>query len=195
MDHLGTRRIPRRPGNTTLPTYYANFISVVWNAPRQPIFWPALGKKADEQMPRAEEFRGGIAQASALIKGATIDRPDLVPLVQGKMFPDMNCVGVWVEIEGNEFAQLLSVVKNRILDFVLQIEPENPNAGEAPPNEDVPDPRGRDPANAGQFAHGTERSCTPQEPSASRMLASAERSASSRAPSVPSMCRQPDRCF
>ena len=71
------------------------------------------------------------------------------------MFPDMNCVGVWVEIEGNEFAQLLSVVKNRILDFVLQIEPENPNAGEAPPNEDVPDPRGRDPANAGQFAHGT----------------------------------------
>ena len=55
------------------------------------------------------------------------------------------------------------------------------DAGEAL-REDVPDPRGREPANAGQFAHGTERSCTPQEPSASRMLASAERSASSRAP-------------
>ena len=46
----------------------------------------------------------------------------------------MNYVGAWVEIEGNEFEQLLSAVKNRILDFVLQIEAENPDAGEAPPN-------------------------------------------------------------
>ena len=78
--------------------YYANFISVGWNAPRQPNCWPALGKKADEQMPRAEEFRGGIAQAAALIKGAHIDRPDFVPLVQDKMFPNMNCVGAWVYV-------------------------------------------------------------------------------------------------
>ena len=92
-----------------------------------------LGKEAYEQLHQIE-FREGIAKASALIKGARIDRSDLGLLVQGKMFPDMNCVGVWVEIGGNEFAQLLSAVKNRIIDFVLRIEAENPNAGEAPPN-------------------------------------------------------------
>ena len=50
------------------------------------------------------------------------------------MFPDMNCVSAWMEISGSEFEQLVSAVKNRILDFVLKIEAENPAAGEAPPN-------------------------------------------------------------
>ena len=101
-----------------------------------------LGKKAKEAYEQLHpfEFREGIAQASALINGATINRPDLGLLVQGKMFPNMDCVGAWVKIEGNEFAQLLSAVKNRILDFVLQIEAECPDAGEAPPNtRPVPD--------------------------------------------------------
>ena len=128
------------PDDQPIPPYrriavqgYADFMGVGWKAPRQPIFWPVLRKEAYEQL-HPFEFRKGIAQASVLIEGATIPRPDLVLLLQGKMFPNMDCVGAWVEIEGNEFAQLLSAVKNRILDFVLQIEAENPDAGEAPPN-------------------------------------------------------------
>ena len=112
---------------------YANFIGVGWKVQRQPIFWPVLEKEAYEQL-HPFEFRKGIAQASALIEGAAINRPDLALLLQGKMFPDMDCVSAVVEIEGNELAQLLSAVKNRILDFVLQIEAENADAGEAPPN-------------------------------------------------------------
>jgi hypothetical protein len=50
------------------------------------------------------------------------------------MFPDMNCVGAWGDISAGEFDELISAVNNRILDFVLQIESENPDAGEAPPN-------------------------------------------------------------
>ena len=131
------------PDGQPIPPYrriavqcYADFMSVQWNAPRRPILWPVLGKEAKEAYEQLHpfEFREGIAQASALIKGATINRPDLGLLVQGKMFPNMDCVGAVVEIGGNEFAQLLSAVKNRILDFVLQIEAENPDAGEAPPN-------------------------------------------------------------
>jgi hypothetical protein len=34
-------------------------------------------------------------------------------------------------IPGSEFGQLVSAIKNRILDFVLRIEGENPAAGEA----------------------------------------------------------------
>ena len=128
------------PDDQPMPPYrqiavqgYADFVSIVWKVSRQPIFWPVLEKKAYEQL-HPFEFRKGIAQASALIEGATIPRPDLALLLQDKMFPDMNCVGAVVEISGNEFAQLLSSVKNRILDFVLQIEAEYPDAGEAPPN-------------------------------------------------------------
>jgi len=54
----------------------------------------------------------------------------------------MNCMGVWVRIQGSEFEQLVSAVKSRILDFVLSIEEENPQAGEAPTNtEPVPKER------------------------------------------------------
>jgi hypothetical protein len=113
--------------------YYANFVGVGWNAQKQPFVWPVLGKEEFEKL-NPIEFREGVAKAVALTKGATITRPELAFLVQGKMFPELQCVGAWVEIGGNEFQQLLSAVNNRILDFVLKIEAENPNAGEAPLN-------------------------------------------------------------
>ncbi len=50
------------------------------------------------------------------------------------MYPDTDCHAVWGEISVIEFEQLISVVKNRILDFCLKIEAENPGAGEALPN-------------------------------------------------------------
>lgn len=113
--------------------YYANFMGVGWNATKQPFLWPVIGKDKYEKF-NPIEFRGGIAQAAALKEGGTIPRPELAFLVQGKMFPELECVGAWVEIGGNEFQQLLSSVGSRILDFALEIEAANPNAGEAPLN-------------------------------------------------------------
>jgi hypothetical protein len=81
------------------------------------------------------EFRNGVAAAASFVgNGARINRPEMAFVVQGKMFPDMECVSAWVEISGSEFDQLLSAVKNRVLDFALKLEAENPDAGEAPPN-------------------------------------------------------------
>ena len=55
------------------------------------------------------------------------------------MYPEMDCHGLWAEISGIEFKQLVSAVKSRILDFCLKVEAANPAAGEAPPNtEPVP---------------------------------------------------------
>jgi hypothetical protein len=56
------------------------------------------------------------------------------PTSRGAMFPELQCVKAWREIPGTEFQQLISTVKNRILDFSLKIEAENPSAGEALPN-------------------------------------------------------------
>ena len=61
-------------------------------------------------------------------------RPELVFVLQGKMYPALNCHAVWGEIPGVEFDQLVSAVKNRIFDFSLKIEAENPEAGEALPH-------------------------------------------------------------
>lgn len=84
---------------------------------------------------RRVEFRGGIASVVSFTRSdAVINRPELTFVLQDKMFPDMNCVSAWMEISGSEFEQLVSAVKNRILDFALKIEAENPAAGEAPPN-------------------------------------------------------------
>lgn len=47
------------------------------------------------------------------------------------MYPDMGCFAAWMAIPGSEVGQLVSAIKNRILDFVLRIEAENPAAGEA----------------------------------------------------------------
>jgi hypothetical protein len=83
------------------------------------------------------EFREGIAKVDSFVrakKGAVIERPELIFALQGNMYPDMNCQHVWGEISGIEFEQLISTVKNRILDFCLKIESENPDAGEALPN-------------------------------------------------------------
>jgi hypothetical protein len=113
--------------------YFANFMNAGWTANKQPFLWPALGKDVYEKL-NPVEFRDGIAKVQALVGGGVVPRPELGLLVQGKMFPDLNCVGSWMEIGGNEFQQLLSAVRTRVLDFVLEIEAANPDAGEAPPD-------------------------------------------------------------
>ena len=67
--------------------YFANFMNSAWKANEQPFFWPVLGKEAYEKM-NPFEFRDGVAKVQALSVGATIQRPELGLLVQGKMFPD-----------------------------------------------------------------------------------------------------------
>jgi hypothetical protein len=121
--------------------YFANFVGADWNAPKQPFLWAVLGRDAYDNL-NPVEFRDGIGKVQALSNGGTVARPELGLLVEGKMFPDLKCVGAWMEIGGNEFRQLLSAVRTRILDFVLEIEGANPNAGEAEPGtEPVPPER------------------------------------------------------
>jgi AbiTii len=79
------------------------------------------------------DFRDGIAKAVSFVtNGGRIHRPDLIFEIQGTMYPQMNCSGIWLEISGANFEQFVSAVKSRILDFVLEIEAESPDAGEAP---------------------------------------------------------------
>ena len=110
---------------------YANFIGVGWEAKHQPVPWGLFNETIREQLEHRDIQTGiaGIAQFAD--GGGRVNLPQLVFQLQGKMYPDMNCVGVWMETSGSQFTQLVSAVCNRILDFVLKIEEENPEAGEA----------------------------------------------------------------
>ena len=121
-------------------TYYASFRNSARSVTDAPIPLQIVPERHHDAF-QVVQFREGIAKAVPLIKdGATIPRPELIYSVQGKMYPGMNCHGVHGRIAGVEFAQLISAVKSRVLDFALDIEAANPNAGEAAPNtKPVPD--------------------------------------------------------
>jgi hypothetical protein len=60
--------------------------------------------------------------------------PDLVARYGSKIYQGMNCISAWKLLPINALFALVDTVRNRILSFVLEIEGEAPDAGEAPPN-------------------------------------------------------------
>jgi len=59
---------------------------------------------------------------------------DIIALVGRDIYQHMNCLGAWKVIPRGSVVALVDAVRNSILNFVLQIEAEAPNAGEALPN-------------------------------------------------------------
>ncbi len=64
-----------------------------------------------------------------------IDWPQALAVRYGaKGTQDWECLRAWQEVNPSRLIGILDVVRNRLLDFALKIEQENPEAGEAPPN-------------------------------------------------------------
>jgi hypothetical protein len=81
------------------------------------------------------DFREGVAKATSLVsQGARIEEPEIAAALSHNPDVRMTCVRAWRAVAGIDFEQMISAVKNRVLDFVLQIEAENPAAGDAPVN-------------------------------------------------------------
>ncbi|MBF0290687.1 MAG: hypothetical protein HQK86_00865 [Nitrospinae bacterium] len=59
---------------------------------------------------------------------------DMVAHFGQNIYRDMNCLSAWKVIPYNALVALVDTIKTRILNFVLEIEGEAPDAGEAPPN-------------------------------------------------------------
>ena len=127
------------PASESVPEYrrlhttlYGTFMNMAWSARKQVVPFSMLPKEHRdiERM----QFRPGIAQAIAFAgKGATVHLPELTPFLRNNVLSEMECYHAWLEISGTEFDQLVSAVRTRILDFALDIEAENPAAGEAAP--------------------------------------------------------------
>lgn len=78
-----------------------------------------------------------VASIEALVKnndsGAVQEpwNPDFVVLVGRKIYQHMNCMQAWKVVPVNGLVATLDEIRNRILNFVLEIEAEDPDAGEA----------------------------------------------------------------
>ncbi len=70
-----------------------------------------------------------------------IDWPgNLMAIVGQKIFKGYSMIGAWLEIPKSLVFAILDTVRNRILSFALEIEKENPDAGEAMPDDKpIPD--------------------------------------------------------
>ena len=60
--------------------------------------------------------------------------PDLTAAVGGGIYQNMNCMQAWKVIPLTKVIAALDSIRNRILGFCLEIEAENPEAGDAPLN-------------------------------------------------------------
>jgi len=80
-----------------------------------------------------------IAAYVSLLKTADGDNlqeqwsPELVALVGRNIYENVNCLSAWKLIPNTSILSIVEAVRNRILDFVVEIEHEAPDAGEASP--------------------------------------------------------------
>jgi hypothetical protein len=86
-------------------------------------------------------FMDPISSYTSLLKGYSGNEPikflwpaELIAYVGYKVYQNMNCVSAWKLIPSSSIAALIDTVRTRVLSFVLKIEAEAPDAGEAPSN-------------------------------------------------------------
>lgn len=60
--------------------------------------------------------------------------PTAVAVMSQSIYQNMNCLQAWKEIPINALNGILDIVRTRVLNFALEIESENPEAGDAPLN-------------------------------------------------------------
>jgi len=69
--------------------------------------------------------------------GGTVQEPwpaDFTAHVGRNIYQGMNCLQAWKVIPVNALVGILDMIRNRVLNFVLEIESEAPEAGDAPLN-------------------------------------------------------------
>ena len=59
---------------------------------------------------------------------------DLTALVAQDIYQNMNCIAAWKVIPYGSIVSMVDTIKTRILSFCMEIEAEDPDAGEAAPN-------------------------------------------------------------
>lgn len=123
---------------TVTPNHYANFSNGFWRFDKRAIH-PLLIPEEYRKFFEPTSFRKGIETVKALAaSGGHVVKNELLFLLNDVVV-NLPPESLWAEIPAAQFNQIISSVGTRVLDFVMDLEAENPNAGEAQLNE-VPIP-------------------------------------------------------
>lgn len=102
-----------------------------------PIPDACIPKEFREQLTTVE-LRQGVASLQQLVDGATdgnlhLPWPANAALLFGtKIYQNQNLMQAWIAVSPSFITGVLSTIRNRVLNFALEIEAQNPEAGEAP---------------------------------------------------------------
>lgn len=107
------------------------------NAPIPPSCLPKELRKLVKKLKMGE----GVGELSMLVRGEKTNLlqsawpADIVAHYGDRIYENMNCLGAWRVIGKGQVVGILDIVRNKVLSFVLEIEAEAPEAGDALPSE------------------------------------------------------------
>lgn len=121
---------------------YGNFSGIGGSGMRNAPIAPSCLPQEYQEYIRTEYLMDPISYYVSLMKDKEGSKrgfkspwpPDLVAQVGGDIYQYMNCIEAWKMISAGALAALLDKVRNLILSFVIEIEKEAPDAGEASPD-------------------------------------------------------------
>lgn len=136
------------PSRQELPDYritdvesFGNFVGIGWSQwNRAPIAPSALPEEYRDMI--TKDYRLNPISYYASLMGEkrgseplAINWPhDLTRYFSGKIYSGWTCTQAWKQLTVGSIVNLVDTVINKILEFVITLEAEAPDAGEAPPN-------------------------------------------------------------
>jgi hypothetical protein len=142
------RELNGYPDKATLPSYRivpinakAHLVIGWQQLPSAPVMATLIPERFREWATTAY-LSDPISQYASLVKDAGVNNStlrsdwpqELAVKYGGSGYTDPQCLSAWQEISTASIVGLIETVRNKLLDFVLEIEAENPDAGEAPPD-------------------------------------------------------------
>jgi len=138
----------------TLPDYrelgsqsYGTFVGIVKQLKNVPI--PPLCLPEEFQEFAVTVFLSqGIRSLESLVESGddTIRYPwpaDLVAIAGDMVYDRMTCLSAWRMVSKSQIEQIIDIVRNRLLTFLLELEQIEPDLGEISPDEEPPIPNER----------------------------------------------------
>lgn len=114
-------------------SYFGDFMSAHWKATKSPIPTYLIRKHCGVQWVN-KEMRESISSIDELVLSAKagqeigIDCADLILLLQGKIYPEMNCLSVTARISHVALQEIQNNVRNKILELSMSLEKEVPKS-------------------------------------------------------------------
>jgi len=112
---------------------FGDFINMRWQTTNAPIPLSIFPQELQEAI-SSIELREGAKEFESMIAGTTAENgsykylwpPEMLPFLHNRIYENMNCLNAWRVISRNQIAQILDTIRNRLLNFILELSDRYP---------------------------------------------------------------------